>query len=633
MARALVEDWVFTVETVDGHDRVVPVPNATVQVRERNTTDLVAFPIYADDTGGSDIGPVLTASARGVVRFYVDVANMGRFDLYSPASGSSAAQTHEDVPALPAPDYLVLYSDPTTDTIDGNVYTDAELQSPEVTTPTVVGGSITALTELAVATGGTTDLAATGGTKIKKAIIGSGSDPTNNYLVYNDSGDEYEGFEFYRNGIRQMLFAERGVIFGPRNQWFNNTRTSQTIPFGVIETTSPVDVNNGSKAAFNSLNLQEWGPDPCEINMYVDGRALVTDPFAAALAGAHPGMLVWWTYNGSGWNANAQISSKTTENQSTTASGGSIALLTAPNAAGAGVTRIPRLIVGPKGWSIIDDRMPSADGAYWNETYINAIASLLELRGATAPTLTVRNYSTRDTADRARLRFVFGEDSNAWDLASSAAAQIEVGVAQASPIRSYLTISVNDAGTQRDGLRIDEAANVRIFRSLVLDTLTAAGDLPYSISTAGEIGRIPAGTTSQVLIGGSSPAFGAVTSAMISLSAIDPPGTNQLTRESIFSSKSVWTVSAGVVTERNYHNITSVTRNSNGDYSVAFNRDHADAFYNCGVTVYDPSNNFRGHVIDKAAGSLRFQILNNSNAVGDPSANAHIEVWTSGLQA
>jgi len=104
--------------------------------------------------------------------------------------------------------------------------------------------------------------------------------------------------------------------------------------------------------------------------------------------------------------------------------------------------------------------------------------------------------------------------------------------------------------------------------------------------------------------------------------SIDPPTVNgQVAAGAVAASWAHFTVSGGAVTLRDSYNVTSVTYNAAGDYTVAWDRDFSTAYYAAVVTVVDNGGVLLAPKVNsQAAGSADLWVYNATATKTDPDA-------------
>lgn len=112
--------------------------------------------------------------------------------------------------------------------------------------------------------------------------------------------------------------------------------------------------------------------------------------------------------------------------------------------------------------------------------------------------------------------------------------------------------------------------------------------------------------------------------------AIDPPTVNgQVTAGAVAAAWAHFTVSGGAVTLRDSYNVTSVTYNAAGDYTVAWDRDFSTAYYAAVVTVVDNGGVLLAPKVNsQAAGSADVWVYNVAAVKTDPDAISVIAFGT-----
>lgn len=315
------------------------------------------------------------------------------------------------------------------------------------------------------------------GTTITKLLSTSGG--STNYWQYNDSNDEFEGLEYYHGGVRKLLLADRGMIFGPYNEWHNSSQ--DVTPYGIWEWTYPVDGNNGPKVQVQSLTLCEVVGDPSELNFEYRRQATVGGAARQTLAGSNIGMLVWWgrIADGSDKEKVAQIMGKNFADVTATAHGGYIGLLTAPH--GTDTDPIPRLIVAPNGSVIIDNTLASSSDSQWNPTYISGIEELLTVRGSSNPAIGVKSFKTRAGGDHVYYRAMFDSTSTAWGN-TNGGFMLDVVIDTASPLKTQADFYVNTGNALTVAGRFDANA---VFTSFQGCNLQFGGTNRIQVNTTG----------------------------------------------------------------------------------------------------------------------------------------------------
>jgi hypothetical protein len=221
--RAVLREWVFAVETDGLTSRVVPVASSEIRVYLPGTTTLVSFPIYATETSMTDLGAVLTTDAGGMVEFWVDVTNRGAYDLFSPA-GAYAARTLASAGARIDPSYQVLYSDPDTLTIDGNVYTNAELTAPDITGGTWTNPPANITNPFPLANNASATWVKPGGGNA-------------NIVTFDTGGNLWLGKDSYFADASRFTPTEKQLRFG-------NPTYSASFPDFAVRATNPADPLN-----------------------------------------------------------------------------------------------------------------------------------------------------------------------------------------------------------------------------------------------------------------------------------------------------------------------------------------------------------------------------------------------------
>ena len=103
---------------------------------------------------------------------------------------------------------------------------------------------------------------------------------------------------------------------------------------------------------------------------------------------------------------------------------------------------------------------------------------------------------------------------------------------------------------------------------------------------------------------------------------IDPPTVNgQVTQRAVAAAWAYFTVAGGAVTLRDSYNVTSVTYNAAGDYTVTWDRDFSSAYYACLPSVEDNGAVLLAPKVNsQAAGSADIWVYNVAAAKTDPDA-------------
>ena len=103
---------------------------------------------------------------------------------------------------------------------------------------------------------------------------------------------------------------------------------------------------------------------------------------------------------------------------------------------------------------------------------------------------------------------------------------------------------------------------------------------------------------------------------------IDPPTVNgQVTQRAVASAWAYFTVSGGAVTLRDSYNVSGVTYNAAGDFTVAWDRDFSSAYYATVVTVEDNGAVLLAPKVNsQAAGSADLWVYNATATKTDPDA-------------
>jgi len=152
--------------------------------------------------------------------------------------------------------------------------------------------------------------------------------------------------------------------------------------------------------------------------------------------------------------------------------------------------------------------------------------------------------------------------------------------------------------------------------------LSTAGVLSAPVLVAGSATGTPAGSETLRSTGA------ALFDSTVTLPTIDPPTVNgQATEGSQCKAFAYVTAGGGATLGTNY-NVASVTRNVAGDFTIAWDRDFANATYALIVTVEDNALTLISKVNSQAAGSADVYFLTTAGTKTDPDAFSVIAFGT-----
>lgn len=193
-----------------------------------------------------------------------------------------------------------------------------------------------------------------------------------------------------------------------------------------------------------------------------------------------------------------------------------------------------------------------------------------------------------------------------------------------SPAASYLPIqfftSAVVAMTLETNGILTESYGVRLANTIYLLGRNAAGSADVNLIRLNSSDIIESGQT-----GTRHNLLGTVVAP-----AIDPPTVNgQVTQRAVAAAWAHFTVSGGAVTLRDSYNVTSVTYNAAGDYTVTWDRDFSSAYYACLPSVEDNGAVLLAPKVNsQAAGSADIWVYNVAAAKTDPDAISVIAFGT-----
>lgn len=264
-------------------------------------------------------------------------------------------------------------------------------------------------------------------------------------------------------------------------------------------------------------------------------------------------------------------------------------------------------------------------GITGNLTFLGTVRRLkADLSNATISNRLLAQSSTTDGQSRLGIIPNGTATKAGWAAYSSSAPEnshyVEL-VANATDNAIDLITTKAGSGTTRDvRLIVDSTVVAKLVASTLALRLENTRWLAGYSTGAAEIGLIRLNASDIIETGQTGTRHNLL--GTVVAPSINPPTVNgQVVAGSVASAWAHFTVAGGAVTLRASHNVSGVTYNAAGDYSVAWDRDFASVYYACTVSAVDNGGIVLAPKVNsQVAGSADVWVYNAAATKVDPDA-------------